>query len=216
MGKAGPRRRPALEVVREGNPGKRSTADLHSGVKLEPSAPPEPDWRQWFPAVRVPAKSTLEKRHTLASVEATLTHIADPKRRVGLAKARRAWLIRTERETAERMRDENARAREVARREWRRTVPILDAKGLIASVDGTVLVDHCIVVARIDQCERDISRNGIWVAGERGAVKNPCTTALNQLRTQLRWTCGEFGLSPVARDSIGGREEGGDEDSPFD
>lgn len=216
MATPGPRRRPALEVVREGNPGKRSSHDLFGGVKLDPQAPPEPDWQQWFPAVRVPARSTLEKKHTLAAVEATLAHIADPKRRVGLAKARRAWLIRTERETAERMRDENKRGREVARREWRRIVPVLDAKGLIAAVDATVLADHCLVVARIDQCERDLSRNGLWVQGERGAVKNPCTTALNQLRTQLRWTCGEFALSPVARDSIAVREDDGDGDSPFD
>ena len=213
MAKPGPARRPSLEVVREGNPGKRN---VQEGVKLAPQAPPEPNWQESFPTVRVPARSTLEKRHTLASVESTLTHIADAKKRVGLAKARREWLIRSERETAERMRDENRRAREVARREWRRIVPVLDGKGLVAIVDATLLADHCVVVARIDQCERDISKHGMWTKGERGAVKNPCTTALNQLRSQLRWTCGELGLTPVARDSLGGGEDDGGEGGPFD
>ncbi len=213
MAKPGPARRPSLEVVREGNPGKRP---VREGVQLAPGAPREPNWQEWFPPVRVPARSTLEKRHTLASVEATLTHIADTKKRVGLAKARREWLVTTSRETAERMQDENRRAREVARREWRQIVPVLDAKGLLAPVDASLLVDHCVVVARIDQCERDISRNGMWTKGERGAVKNPCTTALNQLRSQLRWTCGELGLTPVARDSLGGGEDDGGEGGPFD
>lgn len=213
MGKPGPAKRPALEVVREGNPGKRP---VQEGVQLAPEAPAEPAWQETFPPVKVPTLKQLERKYPLGQVEATLAHIADAKKRVGLAKARRSWLIDSERDVAKRMQDENRRAREVARREWRRIVPVLDAKGLLAAVDATVLVEHSLVVARIDQCERDISKHGMWTKGERGAVKNPCTTALNQLRTQLRWTCGELGLTPVARDSIGGGEDDGGDQGPFD
>lgn len=213
MAKPGPAPRPSLEVVREGNPGKRA---IQEGVKLTPEAPAEPAWQETFPPVKVPTVKQLERKFPLGQVEATLAHIADAKKRSGLAKARREWLIDSERDTAKRMQSENRRARDVARREWRRTVPVLDAKGLLAQVDAALLGDHCVVVARIDQCERDISRNGMWTKGERGAVKNPCTTALNQLRTQLRWTCGELGLTPVARDSIGGGEDDGGDQGPFD
>lgn len=46
MAKPGPKPKPHLEVVREGNPGKRKRRE---GLKLDPAAPAEPDWREWFP-----------------------------------------------------------------------------------------------------------------------------------------------------------------------
>lgn len=54
----GPKPKPALQVVREGNPGKRPLKD---SVKLPPSALVEPDWGVWFPgrsAVMVRARGT--------------------------------------------------------------------------------------------------------------------------------------------------------------
>ncbi len=41
MGARGPARKPKLQVVREGNPGKRSRPDP---ILLPPGAPPEPKW----------------------------------------------------------------------------------------------------------------------------------------------------------------------------
>lgn len=49
MGKRGPAARPRLQVVREGNPGKKSKAELAAQVVLPPEAPAEPDWSRWFP-----------------------------------------------------------------------------------------------------------------------------------------------------------------------
>lgn len=46
-------RRPALQLVREGNPGHRSKERLAGGVTLPPVAPDEPDWtRDVFPSKR--------------------------------------------------------------------------------------------------------------------------------------------------------------------
>lgn len=215
MAKPGPARRPALQVVREGNPGHRSYEDLEGGVTLPPEAPDEPDWLQWYPAVRKPTKKQLEAKYPLAMVEGSLVHITEDRKRAALAKARRRWLIAKDLEAAERARAVNQRARDVCRDEWRRIVPALDGQGLLTSVDVQVLADYVRVVARIDQCERDISEHGIWVQGERGAVKNPSTTAVNQLRSQLRFYIGELGLSPVARDGLNPRGRGG-EDEVFD
>src|SRR4051794_31435129 len=46
MAAPGPKPKPALAVVREGNPGKRP---LREGVSLPPSALVEPDWSELLP-----------------------------------------------------------------------------------------------------------------------------------------------------------------------
>lgn len=209
-------KRPTLALVREGNPGNRPLDRLEGGVRYPVEAPEEPDWKEWFSAVRVPTAKQLQARFPLGEVEGSLSHIADPNNRAGLAKARQAYLIRRERETAKRAQDDNRRARQVARDEWRRIVPRLTHQGLVALVDRTILVDHCLVVAQIDQANRDLALRGIWVQGERGAVKNPSLTAVNGLRSQLRWSIGELGLSPVARDSLTAGAPDDDEDDGFD
>ena len=86
---------------------------------------------------------------------------------------------------------------------------------MLTRLDVDLLTDHAVVVARMDQCERDISTRGLWTQGERGAVKNPATTALNQLRTQFRWTAAQLGLTPVARDALNPSAPADDDDNPF-
>jgi P27 family predicted phage terminase small subunit len=218
MARPGPQRRPNLQVVREGNPGKRSREELDSGLRLAPGAPEEPDWLEWFPAVRKPTKKQLESAHPIDEIEGKpdLVKIDNDLKRTALAEAHQRYLIRRDRETAERAQKVNKRARAVARREWRRIVPPLDAVGLLTGIDWETLVDYCLVVAHIDQCVRDLSENGLWAYGERGAVKNPASTQLNQLRTQLKFYIGELGLSPVARNSLDAPEADDDGDSPFD
>jgi P27 family predicted phage terminase small subunit len=111
----------------------------------------------------------------------------------------------------------NRRAREVARREWRRIAPVLVKSMGLAEVDAEILRDYCICVARIDQCERDISTRGMLIEGERGWQKNGSTTVVSQYRSQLKSYIRELGLSPSARASIpppkGHDDDGSD---PFD
>lgn len=105
-----------------------------------------------------------------------------------------------------------------ASNEWQRIVYALDAQGLLSAVDLVVLTDHCLVVARLLLCERDIARRGLWTPGERGDVKNPATTIANSLRSQLRYTTAALLLTPAARLRTKGTS-GGDkvkEDNPFD
>ena len=115
-------------------------------------------------------------------------------------------------------RAENIRDRAVARTRWRLWTQILDAQGLVASVDELVLQDAAVAAARLEQCERDISLRGIWVEGYRGTpVKNPCVTAAAQLRLALKSYIAHLGLSPVARTHIPPREGGPDDPTdPFD
>jgi P27 family predicted phage terminase small subunit len=101
-------------------------------------------------------------------------------------------------------------ARDLCRAQWRKLVPPLDAAGVLAEVDGQVLVDHCICWARIVLGERVISAEGFSSEGERGTVKNPAVTAVNQYRTQLRYTLVQLGLTPAARSRLTAREGGAD------
>lgn len=113
----------------------------------------------------------------------------------------------------------NKRAREIARREWRRVVPVLHYAAGLAAVDTNLLHDYCVCVARIDQCEREISTEGLLVRGERGWQKNGATTIAGQYRAQLKIYIRELGLSPSARASFKPPEgTGGDDDTgdPFD
>lgn len=113
--------------------------------------------------------------------------------------------------------DENRRAREVARREWRLVAPVLKHRAGLTGVDANVMRDYCVCVARIDQCERNISRLGLMTQGERGWVKNGACTIVAQYRGQLRTYIGELGLSPSSRTRLKA-PEGTDDDGadPFD
>jgi P27 family predicted phage terminase small subunit len=161
------RKRPPLQVVREGNPGHRPVSE---GVKLPPAELAEPNWLEVFPAIRGDA-----------GVLAT-----------------------------------NKRCREVARREWQRVVPVLRYAAGLTDVDVTILLDYCVCVARIDQCEREISTRGLLMEGERGMQKNGATTIVGQYRQQLRAYIGELGLSPSARGRMSPPKGDDDEDDPFD
>lgn len=167
MALPGPRPKPPLQVVREGNPSKKP---VREGVRLPPSELVEPDWQETFPTVR--GDKALQ--------------------------------------------DVNRRCREVARREWRRVVPVLKFTAGLAEVDTQTVTDYCICVARIDQCEREISRRGLLMQGERGWQKNGATTVVGQYRQQLARYIGELGLSPSARGRLTPPEGDDDDDSVFD
>lgn len=183
---ATPERRPALAVVRAGNPGHESTdrTEAKRGLQLPSAAPAEPRWEEWFPAPRAKAGEDAGERR------------------------RRAAAL--------------ARCRAVARGEWRRVVPLLDQTGMLSSVDRQVLVELCVVVARVDECERQLSVEGMTWRGERGMQRHGATIVVRQYRDQLKWLVGELGLSPAARQRLSGTPAGAagagaeEGDSPYD
>lgn len=165
MAKPGPHPKPALSVVREGNPGKRPVKDT---AVLPPAQLVEPDWREVFPTATGMFASQGEVQ----------------------------------------------RARNVARREWRRVVPILIRSCGLADVDEVTVLDYCICRARIDQGERALSRDGFLQLGERGWQKSGWTTIVGQYRTQLKTYIGELGLSPSSRLTAPAGDD--DDDDVFD
>ena len=158
-----PGRKPksSLQVVREGNPGKRPLKD---SVVLPPSALCEPDWTELIPG-----------------------------------------------RSAEVM-----RARETAANLWRKVAPALARSAGLVGEQQETLVDYCVTWARIEQGERALSRQGLVVETERGNVRNPWTTVLNQYRAHFRSLVGELGLSPSSAARITRPGGDGGEEDPFD
>lgn len=183
-------------------------------VEFDPEAPDEPDWTEWFPTLVEPDPLVDLERPDLIALAAEHEVAHAPNIGTEKLRARLAGVVQSELspEAALRVRvqnKQNERARQVAADEWARVVPALDAKGRLALVDRALLVDYCLVVARIDQGERALSIEGYWVAGERGAQKNPWATGLNQYRTQLKSYLAELGLSPGSRLKDSSGEQGG-------
>lgn len=112
------------------------------------------------------------------------------------------------------IRGENVRCRNVARAEWQRVVPVLVRSAGLAAVDLALTRDYCVCVARLDQGERSISRQGAVMEGERGWQKNGWSTLNSQYRAQLKIYIRELGLSPSARRGIT-PPEADDDDDPF-
>lgn len=110
----------------------------------------------------------------------------------------------------------NDRCRLIASREWNRVVPVLEHTVGLAAVDVQLLADYCLCVARIDQCERLLSTEGLLMKGERGWQKHGATTIVGQYRTQLRAYIGELGLSPSARTGMKPPKGSDDGTDPFD
>lgn len=158
------RKKPVLQVVREGNPGHRP---VEPGLLLPPAELTEPDWSETFP---------VEQGEQAA---------------------------------------ENERLRFVAGREWNRVVPVLRHTAGLAAVDAAALHEYCTVVARIDQCERALSVNGLLMQTDRGWVKNGAATIVSQYRATYKILLREFGLSPSARRGLT-PVEGPDDSDPFD
>lgn len=184
-----------LKIV-EGNPGHQTKAELEKGLKLPAKAPDQPDWSAVFVErpVFVPRKAKREsveerERREAATLDREEAR-ADAKALVASASA-----------------------------VWSRVVRVLDAQGLLAELDWFVLQDLCVTVARIEQLERDISRRGFTVSGQKGSARNGSITSAMQYRQQFRWLSAKLGLSPVDRDFVtppDPGEGGADGDSPWD
>lgn len=111
---------------------------------------------------------------------------------------------------------EMTRARRLAREIWQRLAPALARSAGLSGEMTATLTDYCVTLARIDQGERALSRDGVLVDGFMGGkVKNPWTTVLHQYRSHFRSLTGELGLSPAAAARITRPPADDDGDDPF-
>lgn len=99
---------------------------------------------------------------------------------------------------------------------WATTIPALVMSAGLTDPQRETAVEYCITAARIWQAERELSRQGLVVETERGMVKNPWITIVNQYRSHFRSLTGELGLSPSSAARITPPESGGEDDDVFD
>lgn len=103
-----------------------------------------------------------------------------------------------------------------ARAQWRLVTVELDRVGLVGLLDAAILQDYATCWARLLQCERTISREGITAKSERGVVKHPAVTMANQLRAALKNYLTELALTPATRSRMDLPDPHPDEDDPWD
>jgi len=201
---SGPARRPALQVVREGNPGKRPVPEQ---VAVPPATFDAPDWAVFFPDV-TPGNAPHYPEHKPDEADEREWEFD---KRVELYHHRLARY-----ELKCQARDASVFCRARAAQEWDRVVPVLRASVGLGNPDYSLVVDLCVTVARLEFCEHQLSTEGLIVIGQRGPCRNPLTTVATQYRTQFKTYIGELGLSPSARTGMPSRKDGDDEDDPFD
>lgn len=107
------------------------------------------------------------------------------------------------------------RLRQTTAATWARIAGALTRSAGLTDVQRDVLVDFCVTVARIEQAERALSLGGVVVPTERGNVKSPWVTVLNQYRSHFRSLVGELGLSPASARRVPSVLHDADDD-PFD
>lgn len=90
---------------------------------------------------------------------------------------------------------------------WKEISPMLEELEILSSVDAAALADFCVCLARLRQCEEDISARGILVDGERGKVKNPSCQLARQYRTAVLAWAAQFCMTPVARARMNVKQE---------
>lgn len=210
-------RQPQLKVVREkeGNTQKRP---ITPSVRLPAEAPAEPDWLEPFPIPKLgtkPGRQPTKPRKPKPGSE-DLAFETYKVEMLGWQIERLEWLTaRHAYQEATRLRAEAKRCREIAHRAWVEIVPKLAGQQILASVDRGALREHCVLMARIDQAERDLTTNGTLLPGERGATRNPAAMTVNQCRAQDRAYLQAFGLTPLDRDKLN-RPEAESSDGLFD
>lgn len=200
----GPAARPALAVIREGNPSHRP---VEESVVLPPSAAfVEPNWAREFPEAKAPRRPKEPSRDEDESIEHFTQRVYH-------------WEKQMERYELRRQAINGTRfVRRRASEEWRRVVPILRNSIGLSDPDWSIVTDMCVCVARLEWCEHELAREGLIVMGQRGPARNPLTTVASQYRAQLKTYVRELGLSPSARTSLPATvgADGDDEDDIFD
>ncbi|MFM9473966.1 phage terminase small subunit P27 family [Streptomyces scabiei] len=195
MAVPGRKPKPALQVVREGNPGHRP---VREGATVPPAEVVEPEWTAFFPELKPGRKPRAPRGADEEELREYKEEVA-------------AWMrLKLAAEAAE-------AGRAAAAREWQRVVPVLVRAIGLSGVDRAVAVDYCVCVARLEWCEVRLSVEGLVVMGQRGPCRNPLTTIASQYRTQLKAYTAELGLSPSSRGRIAPPEGGDpDDDDVFD
>ncbi|WP_413207010.1 phage terminase small subunit P27 family [Rhodospirillum sp. A1_3_36] len=99
-----------------------------------------------------------------------------------------------------------------AKKEWRRVMPGLARRRVLAAEDLATLENYCLAVGQIREGQRDIATQGRYVKSAEGVPRpHPAMRVIHTAMTQARQLAGELGLTPVARARMGTGEKATDD-----
>ena len=89
---------------------------------------------------------------------------------------------------------------ELAKREWRRLVPILERMRVLTEADGIALASLCQQYAMLQQAQAKLHKTGLLLKTRSGYIQqSPLVGIITAAVDQVNKLCREFGLTPAAR-----------------
>jgi P27 family predicted phage terminase small subunit len=86
---------------------------------------------------------------------------------------------------------------------WRRLAPMLAKRGILVESDVPALADMCMVKARLDEAEAELTKDGLTSTGAVGQmVRHPLTMVVGQYRAAWLSYCTRFALTPSDRAGV--------------
>jgi P27 family predicted phage terminase small subunit len=103
----------------------------------------------------------------------------------------------------------------VARKEWRRIVPILEELQIVARLDRAALSAYCESWARWREAERKIAETSLVIKTKNGnVIENPYYSIAKRERELMHKFLIEFGMTPSSRAKLSVRPR--EDDDPFE
>jgi len=132
---------------------------------------------------------------------ATSEHVAKPAQVILLDANVKKRAVQPKPRTRPRM-PRNVREDPLARREWRRLVPLLDGMGVLRRADGPALTMLCLDLAILQRLQEDVRQTGVVIRTNGSVEASPLLEVVGQFRELVwRWFR-EFGLTPASRAQV--------------
>lgn len=104
-----------------------------------------------------------------------------------------------------------------AKKEWRRTMPILVERRILTTADLGSFENYCMAIGTVRSMDRQLQHDGHVIETEKGLKRHPAVGIRDSAIIQARLLANELGLTPVSRSRPSIREEGDDDDlNPLD
>ena len=92
---------------------------------------------------------------------------------------------------------------DLAKREWRRLVPILERMRVLSEADGITLANLCQQYSMLQQAQVKLQKTGLLLKSKSGYIQqSPLVGIISAAVDQVNKLCREFGLTPASRTRI--------------
>ncbi len=92
----------------------------------------------------------------------------------------------------------------LARKEWRRLVPMLERMRVLTEADGTALANLCIDCALLQRAQESLAKTGLFVKNPKTEMvhQNPILNVIRVTTDRVTRGLREFGMTPASRSKI--------------